>query len=145
MLQVLLQVAFSLLIVLFLMWGLARVLRRPFGKRGHGELVVLNRTQLTRNAAVTVVRVADRAMVLGVTEQQISYLGEAQLDKFETEAPEQRDHLVIEPTEVITQDETLLPGRHPAAAHHGRPEGPVKLSGVWSSTLDFLRERTTRR
>ncbi|WP_285557827.1 flagellar biosynthetic protein FliO [Actinoplanes regularis] len=145
MLQLLLQVVFSLFIVLFLMWGLARVLRRPLSKHGHGGLAVLTRTQVTRNAAVAVVRVADRALVLGVTEQQISYLGEAELEMFETAEPaEHRDHLVIEPTEFIRQDETVLPGRHPAAGHHG-PDGSIRSSGAWSSALDFLRERTTRR
>ncbi|AEV88797.1 flagellar protein [Actinoplanes sp. SE50] len=142
MFRLLIQVAFSLFIVLFMMWGLARALRRPFGGRGHGPLTVLTRQQLGRSSAVAVVRVADRALVLGVTEQQISYLGEAELDVFEHEKVEHRDHLVLEPTELIDPGGTALPGRHPAApVEHGSILSPK----TWSSTVEFLRERTTRK
>jgi flagellar protein FliO/FliZ len=151
--RLLIQVGFSLLIVLFMMWGLARALRRPFGGRGHGPLTVLNRQQLSRGAAVTVVKIADRALVLGVTDQQISYLGEAELEMFEPEPHEHRDHLVIEPTELIPPGGSVLPGRHPAAPsgpgrheeHHGRLDGSILSPKTWNSTLDFLRERTTRK
>ncbi|GIF06064.1 flagellar biosynthetic protein FliO [Actinoplanes siamensis] len=144
MFRVLLQVAFSLFIVLFMMWGLARALRRPFGGRGHGPLAVLNRQQLSRNAAVAVVRVADRAVVLGVTDQQISYLGEAELELFEPEPPEHRDRLVVEPVEVIELGGTALPVRHPATGGPVR-HGSILSPKTWNSTLEFLRERTTRR
>ncbi|BCJ43121.1 hypothetical protein GCM10010168_01370 [Actinoplanes ianthinogenes] len=147
MLRLLLQVGFSLFIVLFMMWGLARALRRPFGKSSHGQLAVLNRQQLSRGAAVTVVRVADRALVLGVTDQQISFLGEAELAMFQTPPPEHRDHLVLEPTELIDADgtTTTLPGRHPAAPTEPVQHGSILSPKTWSSTLEFLRERTTRK
>ncbi|GIF11064.1 FliO/MopB family protein [Actinoplanes teichomyceticus] len=151
--RLLLQVAFSLFVVLFMMWGLARALRRPFGGRGYGTLTVLNRQQLSRSSAVAVVRVADRALVLGVTDQQISYLGETELEAFETE-PEHRDPVVVERSELIEPD-MILPGRHPAAEagagpgdhHHrtGRLAGSLLSPRTWSSTLEFLRDRTTRR
>ncbi|WIM96096.1 flagellar biosynthetic protein FliO [Actinoplanes oblitus] len=145
MFRLLLQVGFSLFIVLFMMWGLARALRRPFGKSAHGHLAVLNRQQLTRGASVAVVRVADRAMVLGVTDGQISYLGEAELDLFETRPHEHRDHLVLEPTELIEADGTTLPGRHPAAPTGPGQHGSILSPKTWVSTLEFLRERTTRK
>ncbi|WP_436525983.1 flagellar biosynthetic protein FliO [Actinoplanes sp. HUAS TT8] len=140
-----LQVGSALFIVLLMMWGLAWALRRPFGRSSHGHLAVLNRQQLSRGSAVAVVRVADRALVLGVTDQQISYLGEADLDVFVAEPHEYRDHLVIEPDEVFTSKGDL-PGWHPAAPggpdhHHGSILSPK----TWTSTLEFLRERTTRR
>jgi flagellar protein FliO/FliZ len=128
--ELVLRIGFSLLVVLGLMWLLARVVRRPLGGRGHGPLAVLNRQQLTRGAAVTVVRVADRAMILGVTDQQVSLLGEADLEAFETHHHEKRDHLE-------------LPDAHPAGGA-GRLEGSILSPRTWSSTLDFLRDRTTR-
>jgi flagellar protein FliO/FliZ len=143
--RLLLQVGFSLFIVLLMMWGLARAMRRPFGKSHHGHLAVLNRQQLSRGAAVAVVRVADRAMVLGVTDQQISYLGEAELEVFSPEPHEHRDHLVLEPDEVLRQDDTVLPGRHPAAPVGPESHGSILSPKTWTSTLEFLRERTTRR
>lgn len=146
MFRLLLQVGFSLFIVLLMMWGLARAMRRPFGKSHHGHLAILNRQQITRGAAVTVIRVADRALVLGVTDQQISYLGEAELNVFvDPESHEHRDHLVIEPTELIKDGETVLPGRHPAAPTGPGQHGSILSPKTWTSTIEFLRERTTRR
>ncbi|GAA0543812.1 hypothetical protein GCM10010172_26690 [Paractinoplanes ferrugineus] len=115
--------------MLGLMWALARVLRRPLSaRRAHGSLAVLNHQQLTRNAAVTVVKVADRAFVLGVTETQVSLLGEAEVAAFERH--EHEEHVHLDPDE--------LPGMHPAG--DGRP-----TPRTWTSTLDLIRDRTSRR
>ncbi|HWH01295.1 MAG TPA: flagellar biosynthetic protein FliO, partial [Pilimelia sp.] len=80
MLELLLRITVSLLVVFGLMWGLARLARRPLGGgRGGSALAVLARQQLGRSSAVAVVRVVDRALVLGVTDNQITLLGEADL------------------------------------------------------------------
>ena len=142
MFELVLRIGFSLLVVLGMMWGLARVVRRPLS-RGHGALVVLNRQQLTRGAAVAVVRVADRAMILGVTEQQVNLLGEADVEAFEKHPHEHRDALPVDPELGPVADE--LPGRHPAAHRHGRLDGSLLSPRTWTSTIDFLRDRTTRR
>ena len=128
MFELVLRIGFSLFVVLGLMWALARVVRRPLGVgRAHGQLAVLNRQQLTRNAAVTVVKVADRAMILGVTEQQVSFLGEADIAAFEHH-PEHR---------APASDE--LPAAHPSSS-----PGRLDKSLTWTSTIDFLRDRTSR-
>lgn len=127
MFELVLRIGFSLFVVLGLMWALARVVRRPLGAgRAHGQLAVLNRQQLSRAASVTVIKVADRAMILGVTEQQVSFLGEADIAAFEKHhgevpADERRDHVD-------------LPGAH--------PEAPV--SRVDRKLLEILRDRTSR-
>lgn len=136
MFELVLRIGFSLLVVLGLMWALARVVRRPLGGRGHGPLAVLNRQQLTRGAAVAVVRVADRAIIVGVTDQQVSLLGEADVEDFEKPAPEHRDHVDV--------DDPELPGAHPAGGR-GRLDGSLLSPSTWTSTVDFLRDRTTRR
>jgi flagellar protein FliO/FliZ len=134
-----LRVGFSLLVILLLMWVMARVVRRPLGGNGHGELAVLKRQQLTRGSAVAVVRVADRAMVLGITEQQVSLLGEADLEDFEHHVAQHRDHLPIE----STAEPAGLPEAHPTTPP-GRLDGSLLSGRVWTSTVDFLRDRTTR-
>jgi flagellar protein FliO/FliZ len=135
-----LRIGFSLLVIFGLMWGLARLVRRPMGSgRHHGPLLsVLNRQQLSRGAAVTVVRVADRAIILGVTDQQVSLLGEADLEDFETHHTAHRDHLSI------SGDDLDPPDAHPAPAK-GRLDGSLLSPHTWTSTIDFLRDRTTRR
>jgi flagellar protein FliO/FliZ len=130
-----LRIGFSVFVVLALMWALARVVRRPLGSgRPHGELAVLNRQPLTRNAEVAVVRVADRAMILGVTETQVSLLGEADIEEF-VHPDVHRDHL--EPDDP--------PGIHPASAAASRLDKSLLSPKTWTSTMDFLRDRTSRR
>jgi flagellar protein FliO/FliZ len=125
--ELVLRIGFSLLIVFGLMWGLARVIRRPLGgNRGPGHLSVLHRTQLGRGSAVAVVQVADKALVLGVTDQQVSLLGETELAAFEKEHGHHHEH------------------RDPIGLAPDQLEGSVLSPRVWRSTMDFLRDRTTR-
>ena len=140
MFELVLRIGFSLLVVFGLMWGLAKVARRPLsGHRGTGNLSVLNRQQLARGAAVTIVQVADKALILGVTDQQVSLLGETDLANFEKHphVVERRDAVALAP------DDVLPPSAHPGTS--GRLDGSVLSPRTWSSTLDFLRDRTTRR
>ena len=131
MIELVLRIGFSLLIVFGLMWGLARVVRRPLGGRhGTGSLAVLTRQQLSRGSSVAVVQVADKALVLGVTDQQVSLLGETELAAF---GKEQHHKVVLEPDAVL-----------PSAAPHGPLDGSLLSPRTWSSTLDYLRDRTTR-
>ncbi len=139
MFELVLRICFSLLVVFGLMWGLAKVARRPLsGHRGTGNLSVLNRQQLARGAAVTIVQVADKALILGVTDQQVNLLGETDLAKFEKHphVVERRDAVAIAP------DAVLPPSAHPGTS--GRLDGSILSPRTWGSTLDFLRDRTTR-
>jgi flagellar protein FliO/FliZ len=134
------RVVLALLVVLMLMWLLAKVVRRPYANRRDGMLAVLTRQQLSRGSAVAVVRVADRALVLGITEQQVSLLGETDIDAFETEPEEHRDHMEVTPGGLSAK----LPGRHPSSLG-GRLDGSLLSPKTWTSTVEFLRDRTTRR
>jgi flagellar protein FliO/FliZ len=134
--ELVLRIGFSLLIVLGLLWGLARLVRRPLGgKRGPGALAVLSRQQLGRGSAIAVVQVHDRALIIGVTDAQVSLLGEAELEAFEPHGHnhEHRDHMKLEP-------DGILPTTHP----EGRLEGSLLSPRTWGSTIDFLRDRTSR-
>ena len=136
MIELVPRIAFSLLIVLGLMWGLAKLARRPLsGHRGGGALSVLNRRQLGRSSSIAVVRVADKALILGVTDTQVSLLGETDLLAFTEEALVQPEH----------RDSVPLEGRVLDDRSPGRLDGSVLSPRTWRSTLDFLRERTARR
>jgi flagellar protein FliO/FliZ len=168
--ELVLRIGFSLLVVLGLMWAMARIVRRPLGAgRHHGPLAVLNRQQLTRGAAVTILKVGDRAMIIGVTDAQISLLGEADLEDFEHHHTERRNHVEVATpplTEADLHDLAAgdlaagdlaagdlaagdlaadhLPGAHPVPAP-GRLDGSLLSPRTWASTMNFLRDRTTRR
>lgn len=144
MIELVLRIVFSLLVVFGLMWGLAKLARRPLtGNRGAGVLSVLNRQQLGRSSSITVVRVADRALILGVTDTQVNLLGETDLLTFQAES-----HAPVERRDSVP----LLGGERSACADvppveqlPGRLDGSLLSPRTWSSTLNFLRERTARR
>nr|WP_240940235.1 flagellar biosynthetic protein FliO [Planosporangium flavigriseum] len=135
------RIVFSLLVVVALMWGMAKLARKPLGiRRGGGLIEVLGRQQLSRSASVAVVRVADKAMVLGVTDGQVSLISEADLatiEEYQPEAPVKREPLSLESLDSATT---------PAGARAIGPlNGSVLSPDMWKQTMQFLRERTVRK
>ncbi|HEX8346233.1 MAG TPA: flagellar biosynthetic protein FliO [Actinoplanes sp.] len=151
MIELVLRIGFSLLVVFGLMWGLAKLARRPLsGHRGTGTLAVLNRQQLSRGSSVAVVRVADRALILGVTDNQVSLLGETDPEPFEKHPhPERRDHLLfpanVDPASPSPQHGGGTAVAAPIEPAQGRLTGSVLSPRTWTAALDFLRDRTSRR
>lgn len=135
MLELVLRIGLSLLVVLGLMWGLAKVLRRPLAGRGGGKLAVLARQQLTKGSTVAVVRVLDKALILGVTEGQVTLLGETDLVAMQAPATSPVRRKAVP----LTPNPTTTPVRD------GRLAGSVLSPQTWALTLGFLRERTVRR
>jgi len=128
----LVRVVVSLGVVLAIMAGTAAVLRRsglvgtvPAARRGTrrrgAPVEVIARHGLSRASSLAVVRLGGRALVLGVTEHQVTLLTE------------------VDPAELDTQpdpDDTLV-----------GPAGPGIGAGAlpWKVTLEQMRERTVRR
>ncbi|GAB1643321.1 FliO/MopB family protein [Krasilnikovia sp. MM14-A1259] len=154
MIELVLRIGFSLLIVFGLMWGLAKVVRRPLtGRHRTPNLAVLDRQQLARGAVVTVVQVADRALILGVTDQYVSLLGEAELHMFDPLPPvttKKRDPVSLEPEATLAPDlglhpDLTLPADLAVRHRGGRLDGSLLSPRTWRATMEFLRERTSRR
>ncbi|MEV6600668.1 flagellar biosynthetic protein FliO [Actinoplanes sp. NPDC051346] len=145
MFELVLRIGFSLLVVFGLMWGLARVARRGgIGRRGHGNLSVLNRQSLSRGSSVAVVQVAGKALILGVTDNQVSLLGETELAAFAHE-PHVMPVATKTDDDSVQPDEVLPPAHPTVLPHHGgKLDGSVLSPRTWTSTLDFLRDRTAR-
>ena len=137
----LVRVVVSLAVVLAVMAGAAAVLRRSgvagtasAGRRSlrrrHVPLEVIARHGLSRGSSIAVVRLGERALVLGVTEHQVSLLRE--IDPAELEAPPD-------------PEDPSFPGtpRTPAAG----PAGPGIGAGAlpWKVALEQLRDKTVRR
>ena len=122
-----LRVAVSLVVVL----GLLTLAARAAGKRGLGNvpgraaarIEIVARQGIGRNSSVVIVRAAERALVLGVTETSISLLVDADVDVLDVRA-EEHD------------------GDAPGMA---RPDGPLARPPAWKATLEQMRERTVRR
>jgi flagellar protein FliO/FliZ len=142
MTEVVLRITFSLLVVLAILWGLARVVRRSPG-RANGTVAVLNRQHLTRNTSVVVVRVGERALVLGVTEAHVTLLTETDPEPFLPDgAPPVRRHEVAVPGG--SDGQPPRPPSQPVPAEGGRLQGSLLSPRTWAQTIEFLRERTAR-
>lgn len=113
------RLVFSLAIVLFLMFLVARVMRNRtmpgVGRIGARRdlLRVVARQPLTRTASIAVVHAADRALVVGVTDHGVSVLAELDVSALEPDDP----------------DGAM----------------PVTSAPSWQGFLDVLRERSVRR
>ena len=120
----LLRLVVSLGIVLALMMGAAAILKRRsmpgIGMRRRPvPIEVVGRQGLGRSASVAIVRAGGRALVLGITDNAVNVLAEADPASFEQEAPEGH-----------------------GTALHGGAQRPGQ---TWMALLDSLRERTVRK
>jgi flagellar protein FliO/FliZ len=130
-LGMMLRLFMSLGVVMALMYGLTHVLRRkgvgglapPKSKRSieGADVEVLARKPLGRNASIAIVRAGPKAMVLGITENTVTMLTEADVRVIDLEEPEVQ--------------RTALPR---AAALSG-------ANPPWKTMLEGLRDRTVRR
>ncbi|MGQ0632959.1 MAG: flagellar biosynthetic protein FliO [Sporichthyaceae bacterium] len=129
-----LRVGFSFTLVLGLMWVAARVLRSKVAGR-HGDGVeVIARAQLGRGASVAVLRVADHALVLGVTERGIVQLGEPITDLTVFQ------HAATTGTELAA-----VPAAALAPRRSSKLDGSILSPATWRAPINVLRERTVRR
>jgi flagellar protein FliO/FliZ len=127
--ELLVRLFLSLAVVIGLMVGVTALLkRRGFaGFAGNGprrplpsaQVEVLARKPLGRNASVAIVRAGGKSMVLGVTEAQVTLLGDAEIDELEL-------------------DELEAQGTGFPRALNGAPT-------PWKTMLETLRDRTVRR
>ena len=137
----------ALVLVLGVMWVLARWARKPMGVgKGERVMTVLARQQLSRGSSVAVLKLMDRALVLGVTEQGVQLLTETELAPIEealTVAPRRRSDDVLEsPAEAESppgdRGELLPVGR-------SKLDGSVLSPATWKQLLGAARELTVRR
>jgi len=144
----------SLGVVLGFMWLIARRLKKP-GRVGSTGLVdVLGRRQVSRNASVAVVRVLDQALIVGITDGQISLIGETDLTAAERaieQPPARRTPRPArpKPSRSIAPDGRIVEGSLAAAvAVAPRPPalaGSALSADTWRQTLNSLRGLTGRR
>lgn len=146
----------ALVFVLGVMWLLARWARKPMGVgKSERVMAVLARQQLSRTSSVTVLRVMDRALVLGVTEQGVQLITETELSAVE-------EALTVEAATGrgwnrnrslpagVTEDGPSEPAVSAAARVVGqsRPaalDGSVLSAKTWRQLVSAARELTVRR
>ncbi len=155
------RVLVSLAAVLAVIWFLARKLNRG-NKRASTSLIdVLGRQRLSNNASVAVVRIGDKALVIGVTDAQVNVLGEtdlaAALAHSSTSAPAvssspripgRRMSRRTSPTPSARSTHRSRPATRRTPITPGVAEAPGRLAGsalspqTWRQTVESLRDLT---
>jgi flagellar biogenesis protein FliO len=141
--EALLRMVLAMGVVLGLMWGSARLLQRRSGiggtprhrrrtSRSAPELEVVCRQQLSRSAAVAVVRSGERTWLVGITDQQVTLLSETD------------DEIDLRDPPETTSDSTPVLGRTTRLL--ARPDGTTGIGSItFCELVDAMRERTVRR
>ncbi|GAA0311926.1 FliO/MopB family protein [Kineococcus aurantiacus] len=164
------RTSISLVAVLGLVYLISRWLRRRQGAAAGGaDFAVLAKQSLGAKAAVALVKVGDKALVVGVSDAGVSLLGETDVEavfKPSAEAVEEVGGTATDAAErtngtdaddapdvpapavgeryVRKAGETIAvkaPARYTAPGVSGSALSPA----TWSKAVDVLRERTTRR
>ena len=133
------RTSFSLVAVLGLLYLISRWLRRRggVGAAGAAEFAVLARQSLGAKASVALVKVGEKALVVGVTEQGVSLLGETDvatvLPQAEAtgteEAPEAAGTAAVDGVDVRDQTTGQPAGQPTGPALPGTGERYVRRDG----------------
>ena len=122
------RLVLSLAFIGAVLWFAARVAQKRGIGQGNGLIEVVARQRMGRASSVSVVRIADRVLVVGSTEEQVTLLAEVDGDVVEEAIAERR-----------LAAGTPSPAGVPALA------GSVFDRNGWTTFVTQLRERTVRR
>lgn len=156
----------SLAAVLGVIWLVARRARRSGGGRKTNLIEVLDRAPLSRSASVAVIRVGERAIIVGIAESQVNVLGETDaLPALAESAPSparratrrsatarSAHRSLARPTQAAPHRAKSVPTTLPSTAVEQLTEGHERgaLTGsalspqTWRQTIESLRDLTTR-
>lgn len=138
----LVRLGFSLSLVFGLMWVAARVVRGRAGALHRAKvdhLEVIERKPLTKNSSIAIVRVAGETLTVGITDTNVTLLGQVDLPE------EPDDATTLESVASVAPVVSLAAAPSRAAA--ARATGPLVTAGDPSgrrSFIDVLRDRTVR-
>ncbi len=123
------RLVLSLAFIGGVLWFAARVAKKRGIGQDNGLIEVVARQRMGRASSVSVVRIADRVLVVGSTEEQVTLLAEVDGDVVE-EAIAERRPATAQPV---------------GAGTPGVLAGSVFDRNGWTSFVSALRERTVRR
>ncbi|MGY1680234.1 flagellar biosynthetic protein FliO [Geodermatophilus sp. SYSU D01176] len=123
------RLVLSLAFIGGVLWFAARVAKKRGIGQGNGLIEVVARQRMGRASSVSVVRIADRVLVVGSTEEQVTLLAEVDGDVVEEAIAERR----------------LATAQPAPAGAPGVLAGSVFDRNGWATFVGQLRERTVRR
>jgi flagellar protein FliO/FliZ len=146
-LGVAIRMVVSLAVVLCLLFVVARFARRGRPRAGGPELAVISRCTVGSKASVAVVRLGERALVIGVTDSTVTLLSESPIDDLVVPSAD----LVDPQSEPVPQPSDVAVRRVALNATERTNPKPGKLNGsalspeTWRRTIESVRDLTVRR
>ncbi|MGY1815447.1 FliO/MopB family protein [Blastococcus sp. SYSU D00820] len=132
------RLVLSLAFVGGVLWFAARLARKRGLGQANGLVEVVARQRMGRASSVSVVRIADRVLVVGATEESVTLLAELDGEAVETSLAERE-------LAGATAGPAGTGTRLPAPRSGGALAGSVFDRGGWASFVQSMRERTVRR
>ena len=166
------RVAFSLAVVVGLMWALATFMRgKSKAQRNTGSLSVVTRMSVGRRSSIAVLAIGDRHLVVGVTDEHINLLADLPAPHEVIEVPADARRTTIDlatasPIALSSSASELLAINSAATTSaslstagttagvtavdvttksSGPLTGSILSPTTWKQTVDVIRERTVRR
>lgn len=151
--MLILRLVLSLAFVAVLMLVAFRVAAKRTKGSGTGAMEVLARQPLTRTTSVSLVRVGDRAFVIGSGESHVTLIGETDLSEAQAYLPAAPSPLLGSTVVEGAAVQGAAPATGTAVALSkprvttgtGPMAGSVFDATMWRSALNGLREATVRR
>ena len=129
-------------IAVVLLWA-ARLAKKKGLGQGNGVIEVVSRQRLGRSSSVNVIRVGDVVLVIGATEEQVTFLAEVDSEVIDNALAERRA-----PAPRPAADGVVPARTAPALVARtssGALAGSVFDRAGWGTFLHQLRERTVRK
>ena len=137
----LIRLVLSLAFVGGVLWFAARIARKRGMGQANGLVEVMAAQRLGRASTVNVIRIADRVLVVGATEQSVTLLAEVDSEMVEATLAD-RELAALTSGESPDGRLPAFSARRPST---GALAGSVFDRGSWGSFVQQMRERTVRR
>jgi flagellar protein FliO/FliZ len=136
----LIRLVLSLAFVGGVLWFAARLARKKGLGQSNGLVEIVSQQRVSRASTVNVIRIADRVLVVGATEQTVTLLAEMDAEMLEATMADRE-------LAALTGRESGTGQRRPAVAARstGILAGSVLDRGSWGGFVQTMRERTVRR
>jgi flagellar protein FliO/FliZ len=136
----LIRLVLSLAFVGGVLWFAARLARKKGLGSSNGLVEIVAQQRVSRASTVNVIRIADRVLVVGATDQTVTLLAEMDGETIEASLADRE-------LAALTAGETGAVPRRPVvpARNSGILAGSVLDRGSWGGFVQQMRERTVRR
>ncbi|WP_231502674.1 flagellar biosynthetic protein FliO [Blastococcus sp. URHD0036] len=135
----LIRLVLSLAFVGGILWFAARLAKKKGLGQSNGLVEIVSSQRVSRASTVNVIRIADRVLVVGATEQTVTLLAEMDAEMVEATLADR------ELAAVTGSEADAGPRRVVAARGTGLLAGSVLDRGSWGGIVQQMRERTVRR